>query len=155
MTTLDRRTLLKMGGLAIPMAAVVPSFFSRAVLAGEPTDRVLVLVQLQGGNDGLNTVIPYGDDAYHKSRPGIGIAAGQVLQLDDYEGLHPGLAGLKGAWDDGTLAVMQGVGYPNPNRSHFTSTAGAHFRPSLTRGPAWCRRISKRRPRSLSPVDSS
>ena len=116
--SIDRRTFLK-SGMA---AAVLPSFFARAALGGEAGDRVFVLVQLEGGNDGLNTVVPYGDPTYHRARPGIGIAENNVVKLDDYAGLHPNLDALRPAWDDGNLAVVQGVGYPNPNRSHFLST---------------------------------
>ena len=83
--------------------------------------RVLVLIQLAGGNDGLNTVIPIGDPEYEKSRPGIGIPKGQLLKLNDGCGLHPSLTGLRDLFDEGKLAIVQGVGYPNPDRSHFRS----------------------------------
>ncbi len=84
---------------------------------------ILIVLQLAGGNDGMNTVIPYADDAYYRARPVIGIAAGQsVIKLNDYVGLNPKLAGLKGLYDEGHLSILQGVGYPNPNRSHFRST---------------------------------
>ena len=119
--TIDRRSLLQ-GMLALPAAAALPSLFARALLGAEPSDRILVLVQLDGGNDGLNTVVPYGDDAYYRARPGLGIARGQVMRLDDYAGLHPSLAALRGVWDDGAFGIVQGVGYPNASRSHFTST---------------------------------
>ena len=103
------------------MAATVPSLFARALWAAEPGNSVLVLLQLEGGNDGLNTIVPYTDDAYHRARPGLRVPAGQVIALTDGVGLAPGLSGLREAWDGGALAVIQGVGYPNPNRSHFTS----------------------------------
>jgi uncharacterized protein (DUF1501 family) len=83
--------------------------------------RVLVLIQLAGGNDGLNTLVPYGDPAYEQARPGIGFKKGQVLKLNDQVGLHPSLTGLRELYDEGKLAVVQGVGYPNPDRSHFRS----------------------------------
>ena len=88
----------------------------------EQTERVLLLVQLQGGNDGLNTVIPYGDDAYYASRPRLAIEAAEVLPLDGHLGLHPALQPLLPLWDDGRMAVAQNVGYPEPNLSHFAST---------------------------------
>jgi uncharacterized protein (DUF1501 family) len=120
--TIDRRSFLK-GTLALPAAAALPSLFARALLGAEPSDRILVLVQLDGGNDGLNTVVPFGDDAYHRARPGLAIAKNRVARLDDdYHGLHPSLAALRGVWDDGALGVIQGVGYANASRSHFTST---------------------------------
>ena len=83
--------------------------------------KILVVVQLSGGNDGLNTVVPYGDDAYYRARPAIGHDAKTVLKLNSYIGLHPNLAPIKELFDNGTMAVLQGVGYPNPNRSHFRS----------------------------------
>lgn len=89
--------------------------------AAGPDQRVLVLVQLAGGNDGLNTVVPYASDDYHRARPGIGIGKGAVLQLDDEFGLHPSLTGLKELHDAGKLSIVQGVGYPQPDRSHFRS----------------------------------
>jgi uncharacterized protein (DUF1501 family) len=119
---LDRRSFLK-AALALPAAAAaLPSLFARAVLGAEPSDRVLVLLQLDGGNDGLNTVVPFGDDAYYRARPGLGVPAAQVAKLDDRVGLHPSLGALRAAWDDGALAVVQAVGYPHSSRSHFTST---------------------------------
>jgi uncharacterized protein (DUF1501 family) len=83
---------------------------------------ILIVLQLAGGNDGMNTVIPYADDAYYRARPVIGIPKETVIKLNDYAGLNPKLAGLKGLYDEGHLSILQGVGYPNPNRSHFRST---------------------------------
>ncbi len=83
---------------------------------------ILVVLQQAGGNDGLNMLPPWADDAYHAARPTLGIAADKALRLNDYCGLHPSLSALKGLYDEGHMAVVQGVGYPNPNRSHFRST---------------------------------
>jgi uncharacterized protein (DUF1501 family) len=83
---------------------------------------ILILIQLAGGNDGLNTVIPYTNDFYYQARPTLGIKADQVLKLSDTLGLNPSLTGFKSLFDAGHLAVVNGVGYPNPNRSHFRST---------------------------------
>jgi uncharacterized protein (DUF1501 family) len=83
---------------------------------------ILVVIQLAGGNDGLNTIIPFQDDLYYKARPTIGIPASQVIPLDQGLGLHPSLGPLKALYESGNLAIIQGVGYPNPNRSHFRST---------------------------------
>jgi uncharacterized protein (DUF1501 family) len=82
---------------------------------------LLVLVELKGGNDGLNTLVPYTDPAYYALRPKLAIARDQVIQLSDRVGLHPALAPLSAFWRDGELAVLQGVGYPQPNLSHFRS----------------------------------
>lgn len=82
---------------------------------------ILVVLQMGGGNDGLNTVVPFADDAYYSARPSLGIAKAGVLRMNDYFGLNPQLAGLRNLYDSGNLAVVNGVGYPNPNRSHFRS----------------------------------
>ena len=75
---------------------------------------ILIVLQLAGGNDGMNTVIPYADDAYYRARPVIGIPKDTVIKLNDYIGLNPKLAGLKGLYDEGHLSILQGVGYPEP-----------------------------------------
>jgi uncharacterized protein (DUF1501 family) len=83
---------------------------------------ILLLIQLAGGNDGLNTVVPYTNDFYHRARPMIGIPANQVLTLNDTLGLNPSMVGFKNLFDAGHLSIVNGVGYPNPNRSHFRAT---------------------------------
>lgn len=102
---------------------------SFAVVCGKPGlaavrpfgGRTLVLVELNGGNDGLNTVVPYGDPVYYKLRPKLGIARDRVLALDEGLGLHPSMAGLRKLWDEKKLGIALGVGYPDPNLSHFRS----------------------------------
>jgi uncharacterized protein (DUF1501 family) len=84
-------------------------------------DRILVLVELKGGNDGLNTLVPYAEPAYYQARSGLAIARERVLQLDEHVGLHPALEPLLESWKARDLAILQGVGYPYPNRSHFRS----------------------------------
>lgn len=84
-------------------------------------DTVLVVCQLSGGNDGLNTVVPYADRTYYDLRPTLGIPEEKVLKLDDAMGFHPGLEGLAELYKEGKVAVIQNVGYPRPNRSHFKS----------------------------------
>ena len=83
---------------------------------------ILVVLQMAGGNDGINTVVPYASDFYHKARPTLGLSAQQVLSLNGEIGFHGALTGFKNLYEAGHLAVVQGVGYPNPNRSHFRST---------------------------------
>jgi uncharacterized protein (DUF1501 family) len=83
--------------------------------------RILLLIELKGGNDGLNTLVPYADPLYRELRPGLGVAREKVLQLDEHVGLHEKLEPVMEAWKAGDLAVVQGVGYANPNRSHFRS----------------------------------
>lgn len=117
MTT--RRDFLKTTSL-IAFGSLVPQFIARTAKAADPgKDTILVVVELTGGNDGLNTVIPYADDLYHKARPTLRQTKNQVVRLDDHVGLHSGMQGLKPLWEAGQLAVVQGVGYPNPDRSHF------------------------------------
>jgi uncharacterized protein (DUF1501 family) len=100
-------------------------FFSRA-LAQAPLasgdDRVLVIVNLQGGNDGLNAVVPFGMPAYYKYRPTLAVPQNDVLRIDDQIGLNPALAPLKAMYDRGNVAIVHGVGYPQPDFSHFRST---------------------------------
>ncbi len=84
-------------------------------------DRVLTVLQLSGGNDALNTIVPYGDPLYKDNRPGVGVSEDQVLPIDDHLGFHPGMKPLKELYDQGNVAIILGVGYANPNRSHFRS----------------------------------
>ena len=114
---LDRRAFLRLAAAA-PFAGL-PRFGSAA--AAPQTRRLLVLVELKGGNDGLNTVIPFEDPLYASLRPRLAIAREQVVQISARVGLHPSLAGLKASWDARELAVVQGIGYPDPNLSHFRS----------------------------------
>ena len=83
--------------------------------------RALVVVQLSGGNDGLNTVVPYGDGLYYDWRPEVRIEPDQVLHLDDRFGFNPSMGPVKELWDEGKVAILNGIGYPSPNRSHFRS----------------------------------
>src|SRR4029079_16666030 len=95
-------------------------FVARTAQAATPgKDTILVVIELTGGNDGLNTVIPYADGLYHKARPTLRQTKNQVIRLDDHVGLHSAMQGFKDLWDKGALAVVQGVGYPNRERSHF------------------------------------
>ncbi len=127
----SRRDFLKQSAAVVAVGLAVPPWLSKMVWAdggaamnfhsNVPSDRILVVVQLTGGNDGINTVIPYSNSAYLQARPTIGIPDSQVLHLDNNVGLNPAMTGLKSLYDSGKLAVVQGVGYPNPNRSHFRS----------------------------------
>lgn len=129
-----RRVFLQKGLTLLALAPTVPTFLDQTVMAmTQPNDvkrtqqpsgkdaKILVVVQFGGGNDGLSMVVPYGDDQYYRARPTIGHDAKTVLRINDYIGLHPDLGSLKNLYDDGRLSVVQGVGYPNPNRSHFRS----------------------------------
>lgn len=95
--------------------------------ADRPRDsRILVVVELSGGNDGLNTIVPHGDDAYYRQRPNLGIRRERLLPLDDHFGFNPGAVGLERLWRRGDLAIVHGVGYEQPSYSHFTSMAYWH-----------------------------
>jgi uncharacterized protein (DUF1501 family) len=118
---MNRRSFLRTSSL-LAVGTAVPEFVARTARAAEPgKERVLVILELTGGNDGLNTVIPYRDDLYYRNRPTLGIKKDRVLKVDDHVGLHPRLEGLHQLHKDGQLAIVQGVGYPNPDRSHFES----------------------------------
>ncbi|MEV4118018.1 DUF1501 domain-containing protein [Micromonospora sp. NPDC049645] len=127
MDTLTRRRFLLTSGVvgAGALAAGAGAYSLRDLLdtSGDrdPQSRTLVLVTLYGGNDGLNTVIPYGDPAYRAARPELAYPDGEVRRLDDDFGLNPALAGLHQRWSGGGLAIVRGVGYPKPDRSHFRS----------------------------------
>ncbi len=128
---LSRRAMIKDGLLVVSAGMVMPAIFSRGIasahaqaiegshLAQASTDRTLIVVQMAGGNDGLNTVVPYMDSTYYKMRPTLAIPQSKVLSLDGRLGLHPNLAPLKQLWDQGHLAIIEGAGYPNPSLSHF------------------------------------
>lgn len=156
----SRRLFLQQGMAFISTAATVPLFMQRSAhgvmlplgsmvssRAGVPEDRVLVVIQLGGGNDGLNTVVPYGSNSYYDLRPGLSIGepggtnrdGGTALAIPgaDGIGLHPNLTGLRSLLDDGVASVIQGVGYPNPNRSHFTSMDIWHTANLSGNGHGW------------------
>lgn len=119
---IKRREFIQTGSL-VTASFMLPKFlkgFEEKNLI-PPGNKVLVILQLSGGNDGLNTVIPYRNDLYYKARPGIGIEKSKVLSLTDEVGIHPSLTGLKELYDDGCLGILNNVGYPNPDRSHFRS----------------------------------
>jgi uncharacterized protein (DUF1501 family) len=145
----SRRDFLRTGVGSSTLLACglsVPTFLARtadALAAGSSSGgRVLVVLQLDGGNDGLNTVVPYGDDNYRKHRPHLHVPKDQILRIDDRMGLHPALTGLEQLLQKEQLAIVQSVGYPNPNRSHFESMAIWHagrLHPDANR-PGWLAR---------------
>ena len=123
---MNRRDFLQQSALTTAGTLLIPHFLkayeTRAM--GQmmaPSGKILVVVQLSGGNDGLNTVVPYRNDIYYRERPGIAIKPDAVLKMNDDIGLHPAMTPLKALYDDGLLTVINNVGYPNPDRSHFRS----------------------------------
>lgn len=120
---MNRRDFLKSSGLA-STSLLIPSFlsdFSMNKLFKSRSGKILVVVQLSGGNDGLNTIVPYQNDIYYKSRPILGIKSSEVLKVSDEMGFNPALQSLQGLYDQGFLSIVNSVGYPNPDRSHFRS----------------------------------
>lgn len=121
----NRRDFLKVIGAAsaVSFGTNLPGVWSRCFAAEKPpaNDRVLVLIQLAGGNDGLNTAVPIRDDAYYRARPALAVGQDAALPLNDRLGLHPSLESFRKLWDANRLAVVEGVGYPQPDRSHFRS----------------------------------
>jgi uncharacterized protein (DUF1501 family) len=116
--TLRSSTLVALGG------PTIPGFLSRSAQAArttKPNERILVVVQLLGGNDGLNTVVPHGLDGYNRGRRALRISSAQIHKITAEIGLHPSLGGMAKLLEKGRLSVIQGVGYPNPDRSHFRS----------------------------------
>jgi uncharacterized protein (DUF1501 family) len=145
-----RRQFLSTGLTLAAASIAVPAFLQRSALGlpqaapgttsipGVPEERIIVVVQLSGGNDGLNTVIPLGESAYYKARPAIAVPEAKVLRLGrEAVGLHPSMTGFKELYDDGLLSIVQGVGYPNPNRSHFKSMDIWHTADTTATGDGW------------------
>ena len=134
-TLQTRRQFLRTTVLGSSLSWTVPTFLANTfnALHAEAADTakqittgkdatILVILQMAGGNDGINTVVPYANDFYRRARPRIALAEKDVLKINDDIGLHASLTGFKELYDAGQLAIIQGVGYPNPNRSHFRST---------------------------------
>ncbi len=164
--TLTRRDFLRTSAL-VALAPAVPAFLTRSAQAA-PSDRdgrVLVVVQLSGGNDGINTVVPYADEEYPRLRKQLRLPTAEIKKMNDHVGLHPALGDFARLLEDGRLAIIQGVGYPNPSRSHFKSMAywhtarldvkgdnpnGDQFVPGLVGGQGWLGRALDRAP---APAD--
>lgn len=155
-----RREFLRAAGAAgiLSLTGTAPQW-TRCLAADalRKTDRILVLIQLAGGNDGLNTFVPFQNDEYHKARPGIGLGAEAVLKLDDELGLHPSLTGFRKLWDAGRLAIVDGVGYPHPDRSHFRSMDIWHSAQpdSIDPRTGWIGRVLDNAAQSGQPLEAA
>ncbi len=130
---ISRRDLIRLGAGGLGFSLVggigpVPYLFSKAseVAAATDSGKILVVFEWFGGNDGLNTIVPYGDATYYKHRPTIGIKEKNVLKIDAQFGWQKSMSGMKNLYDEGKLAIVQGVGYPQPSFSHFTSMSYWH-----------------------------
>jgi uncharacterized protein (DUF1501 family) len=156
---LSRRDFLTSSSL-IALAPSVPSFLARTAHAVEPDkdNRVLVVIQLDGGNDGINTVAPYADEGYARFRNKLRIPVDRLIKLDDTVGLHPALRGAADLLERRQLAIVQGVGYPNPNRSHEVSMAIWHtasFDRDEHKSYGWIGRALDKVPRPAAGAPSS
>ncbi|MFD2572546.1 DUF1501 domain-containing protein [Spirosoma soli] len=123
---MNRRDFIKQSAFTTAGTMLIPHFLKayETLAMGHPvapSGKILVVVQLSGGNDGLNTVVPYRNDIYYRERPTIAIKPDKVLTLNDEIGLHPAMEPLKALYDEGLVTVINNVGYPNPDRSHFRS----------------------------------
>ncbi|WP_456447129.1 DUF1501 domain-containing protein [Oceanithermus sp.] len=123
---MNRRDFVQRMLTTLAVGGAAPSLLARTALAAGPGEKILVVVQLSGGNDALNTLVPYRDAGYRKARPNLAVTAGEVLDLNGELGLHPSLRGLLPFWERGRLALIPAVGYPQPSRSHFVSMAIWH-----------------------------
>lgn len=124
---LSRRNLIRNASL-LALAPGVPAFLTRVARTAEPSadQRILVVIQLDGGNDGINTVVPFADEGYAANRRELRIPRDQLIRIDDRVGLHPSIREADDLLQDGRLAIIHSVGYPNPDRSHFRSMAIWH-----------------------------
>ncbi len=142
-------------GAVISIGSQIPPFWLEAV-ANENARRetVLVVVQMSGGNDGLNTIVPFRDEAYRKARPQIGIPTTGVLRIDDEFGFHPSARGFADLLESHRLAIVQGVGYPHPNRSHFESMDIWHTcqHKGGSRASGWLGRFSEADPSNSTDI---
>lgn len=139
-----RRKFLKQGAQGLGLLSLsqyAPSFLTQSALAGESMaerDRqILVIIQLAGGNDGLNTVIPFTDDRYYNLRPELAIRGKDALQIDDHYALHSACSDFRSLYQEGEMAIVQNVGYPNPNRSHFRSMDIWEYGSDVGHGTGW------------------
>jgi len=138
---LSRRDFLKHSSL-LALAPTVPGFLAQTARAAVPQrdGRVLIVLELNGGNDGINTVVPFADEGYAKHRKTLRLAKDRLVKVNDHVGLHPSLRDFGKLLEAGQLVIAQGVSYPNPSRSHFQSMATWHtarFDPEEQKGPGW------------------
>lgn len=153
----SRRLFIRHGVATVTLGLTAPAFLQAIARAQGPSSRRLVVIYLGGGNDALNTLVPYSDAAYYSRRPTIAIPAGQVLQVGADRsgralGLHPRLGGLHNLFNEGRLAIVQRTGYPDSSRSHFEATdIFGTATPQTAGGSGWLGRYLDTLPR---PVDS-
>ena len=153
----NRRAFIKTSTL-VSLTPVFPTFLSKTALAAQPekdNGRILVVIQLDGGNDGINTVVPFRDEGYAKHRKELRLPEKDLIKLTDDFAFHPRLRSASELFEDGRLSVVHGVGYPNPNRSHFESMAiwhaGSTDKELRELGNGWLGDAISKRPLSAGP----
>lgn len=152
----DRRQFLKSSAI-LSLCPTVPAFLARTASANDEADngRILVVIQLDGGNDGINTVVPHADDSYEKHRKSLRLPRRELIKLSDEFAFHPRMRRASELFDDGRLSVVHAVGYPNPNRSHFESMhiwhAASDDPERLQLGNGWLGEVMSLRGRSKGP----
>jgi uncharacterized protein (DUF1501 family) len=146
------RSALLGSGLSLVGTSAAPIVFGRPAEAAKPAnERILVVVELSGANDGLNTVVPFGDDAYYRARPKLGLPAKGLRKIDDHFGFPVRMAGFERLYKDGHMAIVQGVGYEHPSFSHFSSMAYWHTgAPNSGDAYGWLGRLAD----AIDPTDS-
>ncbi|MCD0461105.1 DUF1501 domain-containing protein [Roseiconus lacunae] len=156
-STFTRRKLLRTGiassaALSLHHDVVCPAVLCNAAEQSKADQNILVVIELAGGNDGLNTIIPHSDDEYRKARPNLRIDRQQCLAINSDRGFHPALTGFASLLEKGMLSIVHGVGYPNPNRSHFESMDIWHScqRKDQSRIDGWVGRFLESLPRQGS-----
>jgi uncharacterized protein (DUF1501 family) len=149
-----RRKALKacLCGIGAGVGGAMPALFSQLAHAASDSNRILVVLELSGGNDGLNTLVPYADDAYYRHRPKIGIRPEKLRRIDERFGFNPGMAGFEKLYKDGRMAIVHGCGYAQPSFSHFTSMAYWHTgAPNSGEEYGWVGRLADAIDPSLTP----
>lgn len=149
-----RREALKacLCGIGAGMGGAVPALFSQLAQAATAPGRILVVLELSGGNDGLNTLVPYADDAYYRHRPKIGIRPDRLRRIDERFGFNTGMAGFEKLYKDGKMAIVHGCGYAQPSFSHFTSMAYWHTgAPNSGEEYGWVGRLADHIDPALTP----
>jgi uncharacterized protein (DUF1501 family) len=160
---IDRRKFLKLIGSGTAVSSLSQLPFTPAAYANQDlaNNKILVVLELSGGNDGLNTLVPYGDDAYYRHRPKIGIPEKKLRKIDDHFGFNPDMAGMEKLYKDGKMAIFHGCGYDQPSFSHFTSMAYWHTAaPNSGEALGWVGRLAdaidpKRTPSYVVNVDET
>jgi len=146
---ISRRKFLQLGSLA-GASFFIPSFLTGFERRSHLSNKKLIIIQLTGGNDGLNTVTPFRNDIYYQSRPTLAIGKKELLRLNEETGLHPSLQNLRSLYDDGQLCIINNVGYPNSDRSHQSSLNFWHTAGNVSENTGWLGRYLDNHPHQFA-----